>query len=59
MRQFLISVLVQLLLLSFSKPSTFFLANILKRVTHLRYTRVDVVQHKSKYQEEMKSDQRL
>ena len=35
MRQFLISILVQLLLLSFSKPLTF-LANITKRVTDFK-----------------------
>ena len=57
MRQFLISILVQLLFLSFPKPLTLLLATEEGyRLQDLLI--VDLLLHKSKYREAMKSDQR-
>ena len=56
MRQFLISILVQFLFLSFPKPLTLLLATEEGyRLQDLLI--VDLLLHKSKYREEMKSDQ--
>ena len=57
MRQFLISILVQFLFLCFPKPLTLLLATEEGyRLQDLLI--VDLLLHKSKYREEMKSDQR-